>query len=151
MFHFWNCKNLAFHPPCLSIIPKQLGVGYDYWAVLFKSWFYIWHIVETYTKSTSSKRCYLATSSRLIHVYFTNQKSFLQKLKSGIVTSFFFKSTYLWRKIFISRYDMIIFIHKSWSVNSGWLTLFISSKITQGNSFDFKTFLTIFSLQGQSL
>ena len=44
-------------------------------------------------KSTSWKRCYLVTSSRLIHTYFTIQGSFLliykQELKSGKVTSFF--------------------------------------------------------------
>ena len=44
-------------------------------------------------KGTSWKRCYLVTSSRLIHTYFTIQGSFLliykQELKSGKVTSFF--------------------------------------------------------------
>ena len=51
--------------------------------------------------------------------------------KSGIISAeikkrksqyFFVKLVYLWKKIFISRYDLIIFIYKSWSVNSGWLT-----------------------------
>ena len=63
---------------------------------------------------------------------------------------FFFKSTYLWKKIFISRYHMIIFIYKSWSVNSGWLTLFVRSKIPRGDSFNFKIMLTISSVQEQS-
>ena len=54
----------------------------------------------------------------------------------------FFKSTYMWKKIFISRYDVVTFIYKSWSVNSGWLTLFVRLKVTQGNSFDFKMLLT---------
>ena len=109
VFCFWSCKNLSFHAPCLSIIPKQLGVGYNYWAVHFKSWFYVWHIVETYTKCTSSKRFCLVTSSRLIHVYFTNEKSFLlqQKLKSGIVTNFFFFFSQLTseRRYFISFFS----------------------------------------------
>ena len=98
------------------------------------------HIVETYIKGTSWKRCYLVTSSRLIHTYFTIQGLFLliykQELKSGKVTSFFSKSTNLWKKIFISRHNMIIFIYKSWSVNSGWLTLFVRSKVTRGDSFN---------------
>ena len=38
---------------------------------------------------------------------------------------------------------MIIFIYKFWSINSGWLTLFVSSKVTRGDSFDFKMLLTI--------
>ena len=45
---------------------------------------------------------------------------------------------------------MIIFIYKFWSVNSGWLTLFVRSKVTRGDSFDFKMLLTISSLQEQS-
>ena len=64
--------------------------------------------------------------------------------------NFFSKWTNLWKKIFISRHNMIIFIYKSWSVNSGWLTLFARSKVTRGNSFAFKMLLTIFSLQEQS-
>ena len=44
------------------------------------------------------------------------------------------KSAYLWKKIFISRYDMFIFIYRCWSVNSAWLTLFICSKDTRGDS-----------------
>ena len=55
---------------------------------------------------------------------------------------FFYKSTYLWKKVFISRYEMIIFTYKSWSVNSGF---------TRGDSFDFKMLLTIFRLREQSL
>ena len=85
--------------------------------------------------------------------FFTIQGSILliykQELKSGKITSFFSKSTNLWKKIFISRHNMIIFIYKSWSVNSGWLTLFVRSKVTRGNSFAFKMLLTIFSLQEQ--
>ena len=51
--------------------------------------------------------------------------------KSGIISAeikkwkshyFFVKPAYLWKKIFISRYGLIIFICQSWSVNSGWLT-----------------------------
>ena len=64
---------------------------------------------------------------------------------------FFYKSTYLWKKVFISRYEMIIFTYKSWSVNSGRLTLYLRSKVTRGDSFDFKMLLTIFRLQEQSL
>ena len=56
---------------------------------------------------------------------------------------FFFQVNFLVKKIFISRYE-------SWSVNSGWLTLFVHSKVTRGNSFDFKMLLTIFLLQEQS-
>ena len=62
-------------------------------------------------KGTSWKRCYLMTSSCLIHTFFPIQGSFLliykQELKCGKVTIFFSKSTYLWKKIFISRYNMI--------------------------------------------
>ena len=86
--------------------------------------------------------------------FFSIQGSFLliykQKLKSGKVTSLFSKSTNLWKKIFISRHNMIIFIYKSWSVNSGWLILFVRSKVTRGDSFAFKMLITIFSLQEQS-
>ena len=85
--------------------------------------------------------------------FFTIQGSFLliykQELKSEKVTSFFSKSTNLWKKIFISRYDMIMFIYKSWSVNSGWLTIFVRSEVTLGDSFAFKMLLTIISLQEQ--
>ena len=35
------------------------------------------HVVETYIKVVSWKRCYLVISSRLINVYFTNQVSIL--------------------------------------------------------------------------
>ena len=53
------------------------------------------HIVETYIKGTSWKRCYLVTSSCLIQTYFTIQGSFLliykEELKSGKVPSFFFQ------------------------------------------------------------
>ena len=77
--------------------------------------------------------------------FFTIQGSFLliykQELKSEKVTSFFSKSTYLWKKIFIPRYDMIMFMYKSWSVNSGWLTLFVRSKVTRRDSFAFKMLL----------
>ena len=86
--------------------------------------------------------------------FFTIQGSILliyeQELKSGKVTSFFSKSNNLWKKIFISRHNMIIFIYKSWSVNSGWLILFVRSKMTRGDYFAFKMLLTIFSLQEQS-
>ena len=88
------------------------------------------------------------------HNFFTIQGSILlihkQELKSGKVTSFFSKSTNLWKKIFISRHNMIIFIYKSPSVNSGWLILFVRSKVTRGDSLAFKMLLTIFSLQEQS-
>ena len=53
------------------------------------------------------------------------------------------------KKIFISGYDMIIFIDKSWSANSSWLTLFVRSKVTRGDSFDFEMLLII-SLQEQN-
>ena len=59
----------------------------------------------------------------------------------------FFKSTYLWKKILISRYDMITFTYKSWFINSGWLTIFVRSEVTWGDSFDFKMLLTVFSLK----
>ena len=88
----------------------------------------MWYVVETYIKSTSWKRYYFVTSSLLIHVNFKNQESFSwyqQKLKIGKVT-FFSKSTYYWKKIFISRYDMIIFIYKSWS---GWLLCMLKSHV----------------------
>ena len=87
--------------------------------------------------------------------FLTIQGSFLliykQKLKSGKVTSSFSKSTNLWKKIFISRYEMIMFIYKSWSVNSGLMTLFDPSKVTRGDSFALKILLTIISLQEERL
>ena len=73
-----------------------------------------------------------------------------QELKSGKVTRFFSKPTNLWKKIIISRYDMIMFIYKSWSVNSGWQILFVHAKVTLGDSFAFKILLIIISLQEQS-
>ena len=58
------------------------------------------HVVETYIKGTSWKRCYLVTSSRLINVYFTNQVSILlisAEIKKWKRHYFFFvKSTYFW-------------------------------------------------------
>ena len=77
------------------------------------------HVVETYIKGTSWKRCYLVTSSRLINVYFTNQVSILlisaeiKKWKS----LFFFKSTYFWS----SRSQMFIKggVLKSYAIFTG--------------------------------
>ena len=68
-----------------------------------------------------------------------------QKLKGGKVTNFFFKSIYLWNKVFIPWYDMIIFIYKSWSANSGWLTFFVRSKVTRENSFHLKMYYIYFT------
>ena len=85
--------------------------------------------------------------------FFTIQGSFLliykQKLKSGKVTRSFWKSTNLLKKIFISRYEMIMFIDKSWCVNSGLITYFDPSKFMRGDSFVFKILLTIITLQEQ--
>ena len=91
---------------------------------LSQPWFYVWYVVG------------------LIHVYFTIKESLLliqaevKKWKSNYL---FFKSTFLWKKIFISRY-----------VNSGWLTLFVRLEVTRRDSFDFRMLLIIFDLQGQS-
>ena len=105
------------------------------------------HVITSY-----ANKSFIFTFARA-H-FFTIQGSILliykQKLKNGKVTSFFSKSTNLWKKFFIPRHNMIVFIYKSWSVNSGWLTLFVRSKATRGNSFAFKKLLTIFSLQEQS-
>ena len=60
---------------------------------------------------------------------------------------FFQANLFAIEDLIVSRYDMIIFIYKFWSVNSAWLILFASSKVTQGDSFDFKMLLTVFSLQ----
>ena len=55
------------------------------------------HVVETYIKGTSWKRCYLVTSSRLINVYLANQVSVLlisaeiKKWKSQSSSQMFFK------------------------------------------------------------
>ena len=60
------------------------------------------HVVETYIKGISRKRCYLVTSSRLINVYFTNQVSILlisaeiKKWKSH----FFFQVNLLLKQLF---------------------------------------------------
>ena len=43
-----------------------------------------------------------------------------------------------------------MFMYKSQSVNSGWLTIFLRSKVTRGNYFAFKMLLTIISLHEQS-
>ena len=48
------------------------------------------------------------------------------KIKNWKSYFFFSKSTYYWKKIFISRYDMIIFIYKSWS---GWLICMLKSHV----------------------
>ena len=97
------------------------------------------------------KKAFIFTFARA--QFFTIQGSFLliyrQKLKSGKVTSSFSKWTNLWKKIFISRYEMIMFIYKSWSVNSSLMTLFDPSKVTRGDSFAFKILLTIISWQEQ--
>ena len=91
-------------------------------------------------KGTSWKRCYLVTSSRLIHTYFTIQGSFLliykQELKSGKVISFFFQSNLIVKEDLYFKIWHDLFIYKSWSVNSGWLTLSAPSKVTRGDSFD---------------
>ena len=77
------------------------------------------------------KKAFIFTFARA--QFFTIQGSFLliyrQKLKSGKVTSSFSKWTNLWKKIFISRYEMIMFIYKSWSLNSSWLTRFVHAKL----------------------
>ena len=88
-------------------------------------------------------------SSRLIHEF---QKSGIisadiSKIKVWKSHYVFVKSTYLWKKIFIPRYDMIIFIYKSWSVNSAWLPLLVRSKFMRGDCFNYKMLLTIFNLQ----
>ena len=110
------------------------------------------HVTHWSCDHVICKKIFLSTFARA--QFSTIQGSFLliykQELKSEKVTSFFSKSTNLWKKIFISRYDMIMFIYKSWSVNSGWLTLFVRSKVTRGDSFAFKMLLTIISLQEQS-
>ena len=65
------------------------------------------HVVETYIKGTSWKRCYLVTSSRLINVYFTNQVSILlisaeiKKWKSH----FFFQVNLLLKQPFADVYQ----------------------------------------------
>ena len=43
------------------------------------------------------------------------------------------------KNIFISRYDMIIFVYKSWSVNSGWVTLFVGLKSYVRGFFSFQS------------
>ena len=102
------------------------------------------HVITWYCKKS-----FISTFARA--QFFTIQGSFLliykQEWKSEKVTSFSSKSTNLWKKIFISRYDMIRFIYKSWSLNSGWLTLFVRAKVTRGDLFAFKMLLTIISLQ----
>ena len=79
--------------------------------------------------------------------FFIIQGSFLliykRKLKSGKVTRSFSKSTNLRKKIFVSRYEMIMFIYKSWSVNSGLMTLFDPSEVTLGDSFAFKILISL--------
>ena len=157
MFTFWaefECffsmfKNLTFYLHWLSIIPKQLGVGYDYQVVFFKSWLYVWLVVET--GITSWKRSYLLMPSSLIYVYFRNYFCWYhQNSKIGKVINFLVKSIDLWKKISIPRYDMIIFTCKSWWVKSCWLTLSLRLKVTRGDSFDFKTLLNILGLKEQS-
>ena len=73
-----------------------------------------------------------------------------QKLKNGKVTSFFLiiKLSCERRSLFQNMIWSFLYI-KSWSVNSGWLTLSVRSKVTRGDSFDFKMLLTIFSLQSK--
>ena len=76
--------------------------------------------------------------------FFTIQGSFLliykQELKSGKVTS---QLTCERRSLF----QDITYL----SINLGWLTLFVRSKVKRGDSFTFKMLLTIFSLQAENL
>ena len=104
------------------------------------------HVITWY-----AHKSFISTFARA--QFFTIQGSFLlifkQELKSGKNSLLFFsKSTNLWKKIFISRHN--IYIYKSWSATSDWLTLFVHSKVTWGDSFAFKMLLTISSLQEQS-
>ena len=57
------------------------------------------------------------------------------KLEKSLV---FYLSYLTCKKIFISRYDMIIFVYKSWSVNSGWVTLFVGLKSYVRGFFSFQ-------------
>ena len=140
-----------------------IHIHFCYWVLLLLlypyggdlGWGYLTHRVRwliDHVITWYANKSFISTFARA--QFFTIQGSFLliykQELKSGKVTSFFSKSTNLWKKIFISRHNMIIFIYKSWSVNSGWLTVFVRSKVTRGDSFALKMLLTIFSLQEQS-
>ena len=140
-----------------------IHIYFCYWVLLLLlysyggdlGWGYLTHRVRwliDHVITWYANKSFISTFARA--QFFTIQGSFLliykQELKSGKVTSFFSKSTNLWKKIFISRHNMIIFIYKSWSVNSGWLTVFVRSKVARGDSFALKMLLTIFSLQEQS-
>ena len=62
------------------------------------------------------------TSSRLIHVYFTNQVSYLlisPEIKKWKVTSFFFKSTYFWSRHL--QMFVIVGVLKSYAILTGKL------------------------------
>ena len=91
-----------------------------------------------YFKGTSWRRCYLVIPSCLIHTYFTSQGSFLliykQELKSGKV----FSPSQLTcdRTSLCQDMTWSMFVNKSWSVNSDWLTLLVRSKVTRGVSFN---------------
>ena len=133
------CNNV-----CLYIFVIQFCCSYNNlcdlrWGYLTHrvTWLFD-HVIKWYVR-----KAFIFTFARA-----TIQGSFLliykQKLKSG-----FSKSTNLWKKIFISRYEMIMFIYKSWSVNSGLMTLFDPSKLTWADSFAFKILVTIISLQEQ--
>ena len=54
------------------------------------------------------------------------------------------------KDLIISRYDIIILIDKSWSVNLADRLFSQALKSREGNFFDFKMLLSIFSLQKQS-
>ena len=68
------------------------------------------HVVETYIKGTSWKRCYLVTSLRLLKSQIRYQFCwFQQKLKSRKVTIFFFKSPSFWSRRSHKCFSMDVF------------------------------------------
>ena len=100
---------------------------------------------------TLCQKSFISTFARA--KFFTIHRSFLlisRNLKVEKPLVFFSKSVNLWKKIFISRYDMIMFICKSWSINSGWLILFLHLNVTRGDSFALKTLLNVAKFLGST-
>ena len=85
--------------------PSRVGLVKSHFWILILRMACKLHVVETYIKGTSWKRCYLVTSSRLINVYFTNQVPILLiSVKIKKWKSHFFSSSQLKSKTAVRRW-----------------------------------------------
>ena len=175
-FVFWRCNSLTFHLPWLSVIPKQLGYTYisqfRYQFCLFqqtlKSRKVTIFFKSTYFWSSRSQMFFkegVLKSYAIFPGKYLRWSHFLIKFQSFRPATL--KVTSM--KVFYCDYCKIfknIFFHRTPPVAASvtcerrslfqdmtWLFLsknLLRSKNTQGDFFDFKMLLTIFSLQEQS-